>query len=468
MSFLDVLFQAARALRTTGKDVDVSAAAPPTPGQLLAAVDAEHAHWQDPATAGIDATARAAAAAAQTTANTAVTNAATAQSTANSATSAAATAQSTANAAGTAAAAAQSTANAAVPKTLYDANTILIATVDDTPAPLTVGASTIVGRKASGDIAALTPTESKVILSLDQLTNDAQTKAAINTAYSAKSPVVGADVVYVGDSASSYVIKKATLSDLASLLQQSTGNPYIDIPASPNAFDDEFLAGSNPDLSLRPNAYTVKNANTGATLTRSGNIDPWNTSGPAGNTYWSTIIGSWLYIQGPVNVQLDIFKTVSLSAGDTYFMRMGGTFHFATTTNGRYNELGFYGPGANGLDNNNRVYITLRDDTVAANYLTFDMARFTAGSIGSVTTRIELGHYDICGMRFDSGTTHYPFRVSSNGGQIVTAQVTGAPSTATLTLVGFRNLFSNSTSAVPQVWAIDYIRKKTSNAWIIQ
>jgi hypothetical protein len=44
-------------------------------------------------------------------------------------------------------------------KSLYDANTILIATADNTPIPLTVGATTIVGRKSTGDIVALTPAE---------------------------------------------------------------------------------------------------------------------------------------------------------------------------------------------------------------------------------------------------------------------------------------------------------------------
>lgn len=43
-----------------------------------------------------------------------------------------------------------------------NANTILYATTDDTPAALAVGASKLVGRKASGDIAALTPAEAGV------------------------------------------------------------------------------------------------------------------------------------------------------------------------------------------------------------------------------------------------------------------------------------------------------------------
>lgn len=53
---------------------------------------------------------------------------------------------------------------AKVPKSLYDANSILAATTDDTPAALTVAASTLVGRKASGGIAALTVDEILVLL----------------------------------------------------------------------------------------------------------------------------------------------------------------------------------------------------------------------------------------------------------------------------------------------------------------
>ncbi len=53
-----------------------------------------------------------------------------------------------------------------VPKSLYDANTILYATTDDTPVALTVAASTVVGRKATGNISAMSATESRVVLGL--------------------------------------------------------------------------------------------------------------------------------------------------------------------------------------------------------------------------------------------------------------------------------------------------------------
>lgn len=53
-----------------------------------------------------------------------------------------------------------------VSSSLFDANTILVADVDNTPQALTVGASTIVGRLSSGGIAALTPTQIKTLLAI--------------------------------------------------------------------------------------------------------------------------------------------------------------------------------------------------------------------------------------------------------------------------------------------------------------
>ncbi len=66
-----------------------------------------------------------------------------------------------------------------VDKSLYDANSILIATADNTPIALTVGASTFVGRKASGDISALTASEARTVLNVaDGATANAKASAA--------------------------------------------------------------------------------------------------------------------------------------------------------------------------------------------------------------------------------------------------------------------------------------------------
>jgi len=52
----------------------------------------------------------------------------------------------------------------AVMDTLYDANTVLYATTDDTPAALTVNEQTVVGRITSGNIAALTVAQLQTLI----------------------------------------------------------------------------------------------------------------------------------------------------------------------------------------------------------------------------------------------------------------------------------------------------------------
>ena len=64
------------------------------------------------------------------------------------------------------AATAQSTADAAVSKATYDAHSVLAATIDDTPAAVTVAEQTLLGRKTGGNIAALTVAEGKTLLGL--------------------------------------------------------------------------------------------------------------------------------------------------------------------------------------------------------------------------------------------------------------------------------------------------------------
>lgn len=59
---------------------------------------------------------------------------------------------------------AQATADAAVPKALYDANTVLAANSDNTPAALTMGASTILARLAAGNIKAASVAEILTLL----------------------------------------------------------------------------------------------------------------------------------------------------------------------------------------------------------------------------------------------------------------------------------------------------------------
>lgn len=56
-----------------------------------------------------------------------------------------------------------------VEDSLYDANTILAATVDNTPAAVTVAASTLVGRGAAGGIDDLSPAAARTVLEIDSV-----------------------------------------------------------------------------------------------------------------------------------------------------------------------------------------------------------------------------------------------------------------------------------------------------------
>ena len=81
-------------------------------------------------------------------------------------------------------------------KSLFDAQSVLAATTDNTPAALTVAEQTFVGRKTGGNVTALTATEARTILNVEDgadvtdATNVASAGAVMETDYSAKGAIV--------------------------------------------------------------------------------------------------------------------------------------------------------------------------------------------------------------------------------------------------------------------------------------
>lgn len=72
------------------------------------------------------------------------------------------------------------TADAAVAKALFDANTILAADSDDTPAALVIAEQTLVGRITAGNIVGLTATQIRTLLNIaDGATDDTTADAAL-------------------------------------------------------------------------------------------------------------------------------------------------------------------------------------------------------------------------------------------------------------------------------------------------
>jgi hypothetical protein len=72
-----------------------------------------------------------------------------------------------------------------VAKATYDANTILAATADDTPAAVTVAEQTLVGRITAGNIAALSATQVRTLLNVEDAAAADQTAQEIATAIDA-------------------------------------------------------------------------------------------------------------------------------------------------------------------------------------------------------------------------------------------------------------------------------------------
>ena len=70
-----------------------------------------------------------------------------------------------------------------VARSLFDANTILAASADDTPVALSVGPSTVIGRKATGGIAAMSPAETRAVLNVEDGATADQSGAEIKALY---------------------------------------------------------------------------------------------------------------------------------------------------------------------------------------------------------------------------------------------------------------------------------------------
>lgn len=92
---------------------------------------------------------------------------------------------------------------------------------------------------------------------------------------------------------------------------------FVAPPATPNAADFNAATATDPDLAN--NGFLVHLQNSPwTTFTRAGDVDMFNTTPPAANTYRSTLMGGLLYCQFPIGVSVVITKQVNIaSAGVT-------------------------------------------------------------------------------------------------------------------------------------------------------
>ena len=110
----------------------------------------------------------------------------------------------------------------AVMETDYNAHTVLAATADDTPAALTVAEQTFVGRKTGGNIAALTATEARAILNVEDgadSTQNALESAPMKELLSDGDLFAILDTMEGSDSSEGEAVKVVSFSDLKAALK---------------------------------------------------------------------------------------------------------------------------------------------------------------------------------------------------------------------------------------------------------
>ena len=105
--------------------------------------------------------------------------------------------------------------NGAVYKTLFDAQSILAATTDDTPAALTVAEQTLVGRITAGNIAALTPAQVMAMLSGQAAADFAMNTHKITGVVDSTADQEAATKKYVDDTVQGSYLAVATIENPA-------------------------------------------------------------------------------------------------------------------------------------------------------------------------------------------------------------------------------------------------------------
>lgn len=121
-----------------------------------------------------------------------------------------------------------------VKKDLFNAYTVLAADTDNTPAALTVNASTIVGRKATGGIVALTKEDVLTILNVE---DGADVTDATNV--SAAGALMESDIVGAGD------LIVGVAEDTAGILSIGTAGQVLKVNSSATAL--EWAEGTSGD-----------------------------------------------------------------------------------------------------------------------------------------------------------------------------------------------------------------------------
>lgn len=250
---------------------------------------------------------------------------------------------------------------------------------------------------------------------------------------------------------------------------------YLQPPASPNAFNDEFTSGS-ADLATR--GWTFKNVTSNVTMTRVGDVYPfsysWTGVDLAANTYRSSIVNSMLYIQIPASPNpqdYSFFKTitpanVNATDGALMWARVStwGDVQIGQDQSVVYPMMS-RATGAGNPDFNNRVQITAY--TASSTLPTWGFEGHSGGP-GTTVSFADRLNADIIGFWATKSGGSVGFIIDSWSGNFYSSskQFGNFPSSSNLTLGSINFWSTNSASSAQNgmaVIAIDFVRLKTGD-----
>ena len=139
-------------------------------------------------------------------------------------------------------------------KTDFNAYSILYADTDNTPTALTVGASTVVGRKASGGIAALTKAELLAILNVEDGADvtDATNVAGAGAVMESDFTAAGDLLVGTGESTAT-ILPKGSASQVLRVKTDGTTLEWASVPTGTGDFLADGTVAMTGDLQFAGN-----------------------------------------------------------------------------------------------------------------------------------------------------------------------------------------------------------------------
>ena len=275
----------------------------------------------------------------------------------------------------------------------------------------------------------------------------------------------------IGAISDGQILQRVGTTVVGSAGSLSTGNPYLDPPAVPNAFDDEFDSGS-ADLATR--GWQIWDSVVGGVLTRAGDIDIWSSTAlenpPVSGTYRSSIVGSYLLLQLPVGGRsVSITRAFTPGTSGTVYGRVQGHFErgiaVADITN-----AGIFVEDNNTAANRVNVGVTQNVTPIpvrvvgaikAGVYNTLTFANLSSNTTNDV---------DIVGLRYCGTATYYDVGLSTGGFPVTMAPVggfvTNTPNVNLMTRAGAVFDRGATTTNSLNILAIDFLRFVPGDDWI--